>query len=150
MINLSRLLRRVMHGLLLGAGAGLRLWGQATATASPVAARDLPRGAVIALADLRADSAVQAERLLGWEVRRLMRAGEPVREPAVAPPTLVTAGATVAIEAVVAGDRVTRAATALGRGTLGDRITVRLDVHRTLPAVVTGPGLVRLISGTSR
>lgn len=150
MITLSTFLRRVMNGLLLGATAGLRLWGQAGVATGPVAARELPRGAVIALADIRADSAVHAERLLGWEVRRLMRAGEPVREPAVAPPTLVNAGATVAIEAIVAGVRVTRTAIALGRGTRGDRITVRLDVHRTLPAVVTGPGLVRLISGTAR
>jgi flagella basal body P-ring formation protein FlgA len=146
---LGTLLRRVVKGLLLGASASLRLWAQAPATApvaavAPVAARDLARGTILAVADVRADSVVQAERLAGWEVRRVLKAGEPLKAPAVEPPALVLPNRTVTLEAQVAGIRVTRTALALGRGTLGSRIPVRLDHQRIVSATVTGPSTVRV------
>lgn len=155
---ISNVLRRMLKGLLLGASAGLRLWAQDPAAApiagrdlartvglsAPVALHDLTRGTRIGAADLRADSGVQADRFIGWEVRRLIKAGELVRAPAVEPPALVTANSAVTIEATVAGVRVTRGATALGRGAMGDRVTVRLDQQRIVAATVIGPATVRI------
>ncbi|MBI3789591.1 MAG: flagellar basal body P-ring formation protein FlgA [Gemmatimonadetes bacterium] len=166
-MTLSTIVRRVLKGLLLGASASLRLWAQAPATRAPlrdasvtpataafapgpVAARDLPRGTVLVATDLRADSVAQAERMAGWEVRRVIHAGEPVKAPAVEPPALVTANSTVTLEATVGGIRVTRTALALGRGALGDRISVRLDHQRIVTATVSGPGTVRFLQGNDR
>ena len=146
---ITRLLRGLMKAVILGASAGLRLWAQSPAT-TPVAARDLARGTVIVAADLRATSPADAERLAGWEVRRLLREGEPVKAPAVAPRALVQPNSSATLEATVAGVRVTRTVTVLGRGLLGDRVSIRLDPSRTVAAVVTGAGTVRLASGTDR
>ena len=148
----SSLMRRVVKGLLLGASAGLKLWAQApvsTPATTPVASRDLARGTILAMADVRADSALAAG-LTGWEVRRVIKEGEPIKAPAITAPALVTANAPVTLEATVNGVRITRAATALARGAMGERIQVRLDSQRTLLAIVTGRGAVRTAQGTDR
>ena len=145
---LANLMRRLLKGLLLGASAGLKLWAQAPAT-MPTATRDLPRGTIIAAADIRADS-VDITRLTGWETRRMVKEGEALKAPAVAAPTLVAANAPVTLEVTVSGVRITRAATALARGTMGERIPVRLDAQRTVTAIVSGPATVRLAQGTDR
>src|SRR5690606_18092663 len=68
-----------------------------------VARRELARGTVLAAGDV--DTVVtaaasparrDAERpAAGWIVRRLVRAGEPLRAPAVVPPPLVASGSPV-------------------------------------------------------
>ena len=72
--------------------------GQEASAAVAVAARDLPRGAVLSAGDIalrpadgeaRGGSSAVEE---GWVVRRLVREGEVLREPAVAPPPAVRAG----------------------------------------------------------
>jgi flagella basal body P-ring formation protein FlgA len=145
-VMFSTLMRRIVKGLLLGASASLKLWAQEPATA-PVAARDLARGTILVAADVRADS-LQAAQLTGWEVRRVIKAGEAIKAPAVTAPALVTANGPVTLEATVNGVRISRAATALARGTLGDRIPIRLDSQRTITAIVSGRGTVRTANGT--
>ncbi len=147
-MNFGKLLRRLVNGLLLGASAGLKLWAQAPAT-TPVAARDLARGTIMVASDIRADSA-EATRLTGYEVRRMVKEGEALKAPAVAAPVLVSANGGVTLEATVNGVRITRTATALSRGLLGERIQVRLDSQRTVTAIVSGPGTVRIAQGTDR
>ena len=145
-VMFSTLMRRIVKGLLLGASASLKLWAQAPASA-PVAVRDLARGTIIVAADLRADSA-QVAALTGWEVRRVIKAGEVIKVPAITAPALVTANGPVTLEATVNGVRISRTATALARGTMGDRIQIRLDSQRTITAIVSGRGTVRTAQGT--
>jgi flagellar basal body P-ring formation protein FlgA len=118
----------------------------AAQTASiPVAARDLPRGVALAAADIASADPAAASRV-GWVTRRVIREGEPLREPAVSPPLLVSAGDEVqvvwsdgALELRVKG-RATNSATA------GGRVSVRVDTTRRFEGVAVGAGLVRIDS----
>jgi flagella basal body P-ring formation protein FlgA len=116
-----------------------------SAPAAPRAARDLGRGHVLAASDMRADTVVPpGPQLIGWITRRVIRAGEPLRAPAVAPPPLVRAGAPVTVQFVTAGVTVAREGTALMTGAFGDHVHIRLDEHRSLNGVVAGPSTVRI------
>jgi flagellar basal body P-ring formation protein FlgA len=113
----------------------------------PVAARDIPRGAVLSAIDLL-DQAVPAGETspvgAGWITRRLVRAGEPLRPPAVEPPRLVERGAAVEIRGASGAALITVRGTALGHGALGDRVLVRVGTGWTLEGVVDGPGTLVL------
>ena len=120
-----------------------------------VAARALPRGAVLKEADIvyRADSTAAKSRPVvgagvaaGWVTRRVISEGEALREPAVGPPPVIEAGDTVqaiwsdgSIELRVAGRAMNTAAA-------GGRVTVRVDLERRFEGVAIGAGLVRLDS----
>lgn len=123
---------------------------QATTSRIPVAARTLPRGAVLAATDIawrdttaraRGDARVAA----GWVTRRVIAAGEPLGAPAVTPPPMVRAHEPLdlvvrksAFQLTVRG-RVTRDAAA------GDTVTVLLDRSRRVQGVVEAPGRVRAL-----
>lgn len=128
-----------------------RLSGQEAGKVA-VAARALPRGAVLKPADIayRADSTAAKSRggqvAAGWVTRRVISEGEPLREPAVGPPPLIEAGDTVqavwsdgSIELRVAGR-------AMNAAVAGGRVTVRVDLTRRFEGVAIGAGLVRLDS----
>jgi flagella basal body P-ring formation protein FlgA len=148
------MLRRVWRGfrlLAMGAAWTPRLWSQsaspvATTAAVPVAARALDRGVALTRDDIAADALppVAADRITGWVTQRVVRAGEPLRAPAIAPAALVVAGTPVTVEAVTDGVRLTRAGTAMTAGALGATVRVRLDARRSVLAVVTGPSQLRL------
>jgi flagella basal body P-ring formation protein FlgA len=112
----------------------------------PVASRDLARGVVLTRDDIECDStaSTSAMRLVGWGTRRLVRKGEPLREPAVAPPVLVTAGSSVTVRATVGGVTATRDGTAMAGGALGERVRVRLDTQRYITGTVAGPATVHI------
>lgn len=121
---------------------------QALSAQGPVAARDLPRGAVLGTGDIafsgtRPDSASGNERV-GWVTRRVITAGEALREPAVSPPELVKAGETVDVVWSDGSMQVRARGQATRSGGMGDRISVRIDQRRRLEGVVAGPGLVSL------
>ncbi|MBA4070819.1 MAG: flagella basal body P-ring formation protein FlgA [Gemmatimonas sp.] len=114
-------------------------------SAAPQATRDLGRGHVLAASDIRADAPdPQGPQLVGWITRRVVRAGEPLRAPAIAPAPLVRAGTPVTVQFVTAGLTVAREGTALTTGAFGDRVHIRLDEHRSLDGVVAGPSMVRI------
>jgi flagella basal body P-ring formation protein FlgA len=119
-----------------------------TATSAPVAARaarDLGRGHVLAASDISVDALNPPNpQLIGWITRRVIRAGEPLRAPAIAPPPLVRTGTPVTVQFVTAGVTVTREGTALMTGAFGDHVPIRLDEHRSLNGVVAGPSTVRI------
>jgi flagella basal body P-ring formation protein FlgA len=121
-----------------------------------VAARDLPRGAVLQPADIAYRAAApqagapatakRAEGVAGWVTRRVIAEGEPLLEPAVAPPPVIKAGDAVqavwtdgTIELRVAGR-------AMNAAVAGGRVTVRVDMERRFEGVATAAGLVRLDS----
>jgi flagella basal body P-ring formation protein FlgA len=114
--------------------------------AVPIAARDIPRGVELTVADIAADSAgpsVAASRI-GWVTRRVMRAGEALSEPSVAPPQLVHAGASVTVRAETGGVVVTRPGTALMSGSLGERVRVRIDSQHIVTGIVAASATVRI------
>lgn len=115
----------------------------------PVAARALPRGASLSPTDFQVVSAVVRPALRnaaaaesGWVTRRPVAAGEPLVEPAVGPPALVTSGQPVSLIAEHQSIRLTVRGTAATSGALGDRIWVRLDAGRRLRGIVTAPATV--------
>ena len=139
-----------LFGLLPGFPTGAR--AQEAVPQVAVAARDLPRGIALAPEDIGwapAPSAVRtsgAEAEVGWMTKRVIRAGEPLRAPAVAPPDVVAAGQPVQ---VVWSDGVVRVrvrGTAVGSAALGERVLVKIDPRRRLEGIAAGPALVQLSS----
>ena len=160
-------MRALLGTLVLLALAGRALHAQTVATALqpvaaapaaapagversvPVASRALPRGASLSAADYQVAtvtvryalrSAAAAES--GWVTRRPVAAGEPLIEPAVGPPALVTAGQPVTFVAGRDPVRLTIRGTAATAGSLGQMVWVRLDAGRRLRGVVTAPATV--------
>jgi len=116
----------------------------------PVASRALPRGATISPADYQIIATVvrPALRLAaagdsGWVTRRPVAAGEPLVEPAVGPPALVTSGQAVTFVAEQAGIRLAIRGTAASAGALGDHVWVRMDSGRRLRGTIIAPATVR-------
>jgi flagella basal body P-ring formation protein FlgA len=116
----------------------------------PVAARPLSRGIALSPADYQITSVVVRQALKsaaaaesGWVTRRAIAAGEPLIEPAVGPPALVTAGQAVTFVAEAQAVRLSIRGTAATGGSLGQTIWVRMDSGRRLRGVVSAPGTVR-------
>lgn len=123
-----------------------------------VAVRDLPRGVVLAPADLRLERrelsrlpwghAGSADELAGRILRRPLRSGEPVPPSATAAAPLVRTGDRVVIEAGSGALSVRLDGVALVDGGAGDRVRVRnLNSSRILDARVTGEGRVHVGPG---
>ena len=125
------------------------LAAQPKASCTPVAARALVRGQTltaddISMVDAKGGSALCALRsaLVGSQTRRMIAAGEPLREPAVAPPNVVAANAPVAVVYRDTGIEVRLKGVAQNAAPLGGRVTVHVDVRRRLDGVVVAPGVV--------
>jgi len=124
-----------------------------------VAARELRRGAVlrdedidtmvVSMRDMPTSWRTAAEQSVepGWVTHRLIRKGEPLRSPAVAPPALIMSGEDVTLVWQVGELQVTRRGTAMGPGYLGDQLVVRVDATRRFTGTITGPGTV-LVNGS--
>lgn len=111
--------------------------------ATPTAARDLPRGHVLAAGDM----SPATPAMVGWTTRRLITAGEPLREPAVVPPGAIAAvspGQRVAIVWRDAQVEVRLAGIAAGAASVGSTVGVRVDARRRFEGVVIAPGVVRV------
>jgi flagella basal body P-ring formation protein FlgA len=120
-----------------------------------VTARDLPRGSVLAEADLaykpmpaaRATDSIARSiaDIVGMETRRALRAGEPVRNIDIRRHALVAKGATVTMLFEADGLTLTFVGRALTDGAEGDVITVlNPSSYRQVQAIVTAPGTVRV------
>lgn len=108
---------------------------------TPVAARDLARGTVLAAADIAWSDSVQA----GWVARRSFRTGEVLEAPGVTPPELVSSGDVVNVIYMAPGVAITVRGTAVGSGAKGDEVYVRLDNRRRLRGVVAAANTVRVM-----
>jgi flagella basal body P-ring formation protein FlgA len=131
---------------------------QSIADRIAVAAHDLVRGTVLSATDITwtADS-VAPHRLIrnsakkvsavapGWIVRRNIRAGEPLNEPSVSRPDLVSTGDLVDVVYHDDGVSIKLRGTAVGSGAKGDEIYVKLDNRRRLRGVVEGANTVRIL-----
>lgn len=138
-------IKSFVRAMLLGGSGALSLWSQEPASRAVAhAAHELARGTVLTSADIATGATgATAPSVVGWETRRLVRAGKSLRAPAIAPPTLVVANSVVQVVADVDGVRVSRPGTALGAGALGERVRIRLDQQRTITAIVAGVATVR-------
>ena len=105
-----------------------------------VAARSLPRGALVSAADVRLervpvrsegeDQFHSVEDILGQEVTRMISAGATITRRAVRPPLLVRRGDVVTLQARSAGICVRTTARARQDGSLGDLIAVESMLDR--------------------
>ena len=123
-----------------------------------VLTRELPRGAVLAEADLaykpvpaaRANSSIlrSIADLVGMETRRTMRPGELIRSIDVKRHAMVAKGATVTMLFEAKGVSLTAVGRAMGEGADGDVITVLNPTsYRQVQAIVVAPGTVRVGAG---
>jgi flagella basal body P-ring formation protein FlgA len=115
----------------------------------PVATHALARGVALKPTDYQISSVVVRSALKtavaaesGWVTRRPVSAGEPLVEPAVGPPALVTAGQ--GVNYVVDHEKIHLSirGTAATAGALGDKVWVRMDSGRRLRGTVTAQGTV--------
>lgn len=117
----------------------------------PVAAHDIRRGTVLAAADIAwSDSAVVSPDDSfpvhpGWVARREFRAGEPLDEPGVSRPDLVTSGDLVDVIYSAGGVTIQVRGTAIGSGGRGDHVYVKLENRRRLRAIVSGTNTVKVM-----
>lgn len=111
-----------------------------------VAARQLPRGTVLTDRDMvvAPDSPSATVALdgtpvsAGWVTRRMVRAGEALRAPAVAPAPLFSANRPVRFVVKRDGIQMSIDGVALIAASLGDTIPVRLGAKRRMMGVVSG------------
>ena len=134
---------------LLLAGAPGALAGQEDGKV-PVAARALPRGTVLEDRDIAyrpaPSGATRVEVAAGWVTKRVIAEGEPLREPAVAPPALISSGQVVQLVWTDGKIEVRITGRAMNAATAGGRVTVRVDTERRFEGVAIGAGLVRMDS----
>lgn len=116
-----------------------------------VADRPLDRGDTLRAGDLRREDRVVRGRpperdsvRPGWVARRALRAGEPLRPPAVTPPAAVESGA--AVKALLSHGSVELAVPgrASGSAALGETVRVRLETGRRVLGVAVADGVVRI------
>jgi flagella basal body P-ring formation protein FlgA len=134
---------------------------QAVAHRIAIAAHDLPRGTVLSAADISwtdDSAAVATARSFtrskagkvsavapGWVTRRPIRAGEPLAEPGVSRPDLVTSGDEVDVVYDDDGVSIKLRGIAIGNGAQGDPVYVKLDNRRRLRGVVESASTVRIL-----
>ncbi len=125
-----------------------------------VATRSLPAGSRLADGDLREEVRVRwgvpgpdttARPGTGWDVRRLLRAGEVVLPPAVTAPPIVLAGQPVKLQWESGGVRVSVVGIALNSARAGEMVRARLEERPArLTATATAPGVAVLAAGGAR
>lgn len=131
--------------------------------ATAVAARALPRGAVLAPGDLREERVVRwgaptasATRATeparsGWRTRRAVASGEALAWPAATPPPMVQAGQPLKLEWIRDGVRVELDGIALHDAREGETVRARVPERPArLIARVVAPGVAELPSGAAR
>jgi flagella basal body P-ring formation protein FlgA len=119
----------------------------------PVASHDLLRGTVLSSSDITWSDTTLTDGSIpdaapvapGWVARRVIHAGEILREPSVAMPDLVRAGDAVEVIYSTPGVAIKVRGTAIGRGSKGEEVYVRLDNRRRLRGIITGPNTVRVM-----
>ena len=123
-----------------------------------VPARDIARGDTISDSDLSyvfvdpnsvmSGTATTMDTLVGMQTRRVLRAGESVRNDDVRHPIMVTKGSTVTMIFEVPGVSLTATGRAMSEGGLGENVTVLNPASfRQITAIVTGQGTVKAQAG---
>lgn len=117
--------------------------------------RDIARGETISEADLQFGTipantvfsgiATSVDALSGMEARRMLRAGEVVRDTDVRHPVIIAKGSVVTMTFEAPGVMLTATGRAMNEGGVGDTISVQNPASfRQVSGIVTGPGTVRV------
>ncbi len=144
-----------------GAAAKLRFTGTAIETVeATLLTRNVERNEILKLSDLvverrpKAEVGVDAaprERAVGMQVRRQIRAGQPVKTADLVKPDLVQRDQNVTLTYEAPGIYLTMRGKALENGAEGDVVSVmNLQSKRTLSGTVTGRGQVSITPVVSR
>jgi len=123
-----------------------------------VPSRDIARGETLAESDLSYElvaanavmpgTATAMDMIVGMQTRRVLRAGQSMRNDDVRSPIMVTKGTTVTMIFDAPGVTLTATGRAMSEGGVGDTVTVQNPAsYRQISAVVTGPGTVKALSG---
>jgi len=142
--------------LLLAATAASADVGQ---TRVVVPSHDIQRGDVIADSDLSyiavtalpptSGIVTSMNALDGMQARRLLRAGQTLRDDDVRRPILITKGSTVTMTFDEPGVTLTAIGKAMSEGGMGETVTILNPVsYRQVTGVVTGSGQVRAADAT--
>lgn len=115
----------------------------ASAPATILAAREIPRGAVLEAADIEA-AAGEAKTIVGWVAKRLIRVGEALRAPAIAPAQLIQSGDAVQLVWRDGDLEIRMSGRAMGSAASGENVLVRVDTQRRFEGIAEAPGVVRL------
>lgn len=129
------------RSLLVAALLSLAGLAPLAAQEAPVAAREIPRGVAIQAADVTGDG---ADAVVGWISRRLIAAGDPVREPAIARPDVIRSGDQVQLVYRQGGMELRIVGKAMGSAAVGEEVLVRVDKRRRYQGTAMGPGEVRI------
>lgn len=81
----------------------------------------------------------------GWVARRSIHTGEVLRAPAVTLPDLVSSGDPVDVIYSAPGISIRVRGTAIGSGSQGEQVYVKLDNRKRLRGVVAGASTVRVM-----
>jgi flagella basal body P-ring formation protein FlgA len=123
-----------------------------------VPSRDIARGETLSESDLAyafvaanaimPGTATAMDNVVGMQTRRVLRAGQSMRNDDVRSPIMVIKGTTVTMIFDAPGVTLTATGRAMSEGGVGDTVTVQNPAsYRQISAVVTGPGTVRALSG---
>ncbi|MDH5590224.1 MAG: flagellar basal body P-ring formation chaperone FlgA, partial [Gemmatimonadota bacterium] len=146
------LVRFSEDGAAVSAGIRVRV---GTRVKTPVAGRTLARGEALRSADVAWREEVQwgepaadlQPDMSGWVAQRVVREGEPLREPALRVPDAVTSGTAVVL-VWEQGPVVLRVpGRAAGSAALGGTVYVRTSEGERLMGVVIAPGIVNVTQG---
>lgn len=136
-----------------------RIGGRAQAVSDvPVLTRAVARGDVItddmvrwermAAGQVRPDTLMNADALIGQEARRTLRADTPLRALDIQAPVMITRGEIVQLVYQVGGLALTARARALDNASQGQTARfLNLQSNRTIQAIAEGPGQARVASG---
>ena len=139
----------------------IRITGRAVeATEVPVPLRQIQAGDVIAEKDIEwirtpADRmsrgiALTLDQLVGYEARRPLNAGEPIRASDIQPKVMITKGGIVSMILVTPKMTLTALGKAMEDGSMGETIQVRnSNSNRSVNARVTGPDTVSVLPVSS-
>lgn len=123
-----------------------------------VPAHDIARGDVIGEADLvyttvdgnalMSGIATSMDEIKGMQARRVLNAGQPLRNADVRRPIVVNKGQVVTMVFTAPGVEVTATGRAMTEGGIGDTVTIQNPAsYRMISATVTAPGTVRADGG---
>jgi flagella basal body P-ring formation protein FlgA len=108
------------------------------------------RLARVHVATVHADVARDPAAVIGMQLKRQIQAGAPIPIADLMQPTQITRGDAVQLQLQVSGLSLTGQGVALESGAAGEKIRVRnVSSQAVLEAEVLGPGVVRVVPGTS-
>tara|TARA_B100000678_G_scaffold85452_1_gene71090 strand:+ start:176 stop:646 length:471 start_codon:yes stop_codon:yes gene_type:complete len=145
----------LLVGLALIPGGSLCAQSTADAVTADVLARTIQRGDLVSERDFaaeeipvaRARGIVSAREAAGFEARRTLREGMPVRASDLAEPRLVKRGEPVKITLREGALTISVVGRALGDGAKGEQVRVFSEAtNQTLDGVVESAGTVRILA----